>query len=101
MKRLTALVMALVMCLSLCACGGNKLNGTYEDNLGFSTITFKGDTIEYTSLASDEVKTGTYVIEDGQILVSYDNGQSDTFEYDEETDTISFFGILTYSKVEK
>ena len=73
----------------------NKKNG----NIDFSTITFKGDTIEYTSLASDEVKTGTYVIEDGKVLISYDNGKSDAFEYDEETDTLSFFGVLTYSKV--
>ena len=100
MKRLIALFLVLVICLSLCACGG-KLEGTYQDNLGFSTITFEGDTIEYISLASDGVKTGTYVIEDDKIIVNYDNGQSDTFEYDEETGTFSFCGILIYRKVEK
>ena len=102
MKRFVALFTALVMCLSLCACGANKPRGTYKDNIGFSTITFKGDKVESMSMGSDEVSTGTYVIEDGKILVSYDNGNRDTFEYDEETDTLSLWGgLLIFSKVEK
>lgn len=98
-KKMTALVLALTLCLSLCACGG-KLQGTYKDQLGASTITFKGDQFELNSVGLSEVQTGTYVIEDTQILLSYDNGESKILVYDKENDTLSYYGLLTYSKVE-
>lgn len=43
MKKLIALSLALVMCLSLTACGGGGLNGTYVDESGVFTIEFEKD----------------------------------------------------------
>lgn len=98
-KKIIALVLALTVCLSLCACGG-KLKGTYQDQLGLSTLTFDGNRFELVSAGLDEAQTGTYVIEDAHVLLSYDNGESKTLEYDEENDALSYYGLLIYSKVE-
>ena len=63
MKKWIALLLALVMCLSLCACGGGgskgssaksseitkeTLSGTWYDIHTFQNMTFQGDgTMEY------------------------------------------------------
>ena len=97
-KKIVALILALSLCLSLCACG-SKLSGTYKDSLGFSSITFSGNKIEYTTCASSDIKTGTYTLEDGVLKLTYDDGESEIFEYDEEADTFSYSKFIVFSKV--
>lgn len=43
MKKYIALFLVVALCLALCACGGNSLNGTYVSESGKYTVEFKSD----------------------------------------------------------
>ena len=43
MKKVIALVLVFVMCISLCACGTKTLSGTYVSESGRYTVEFKDD----------------------------------------------------------
>lgn len=43
MKKVIALVLVFVICISLCACGGNTLNGTYVSESGTYTVELNKD----------------------------------------------------------
>ena len=100
MKRLIALLLVLALCVGLCACGGkNGPSGTYTAYLAgqkFATLTFKGNKVLY------EGKTrsteGTYVMDGNTVKISYENGNSDQFEYDAKEDTLDYMGLMTFSK---
>ena len=88
MKKLTALVLAFVMCIGLCACSqtgsvDKKLRGTWEDFNG-TVYTFEAGrfTCEVSvfglSLGTEE---GDYEITERAIILYYDNGLDSTLEY--------------------
>ncbi len=43
MKKWLALILAAVICLSLCACGSKMLSGTYESEDGYYSVSFEKD----------------------------------------------------------
>ena len=43
MKKCIALVLVFALCLALCACSGNSLNGKYVSESGTYTVEFKRD----------------------------------------------------------
>lgn len=101
-KRLiSTFLMVCLVCVFLVGCGTKKPSGTYADNLGFSTLEFKGNEVTMISLGGDS--KGKFTIDkDNKISVDYENGNKDTFEYDPETDTISFAGgVMVFTKMEK
>lgn len=72
----------------------------YEDNVGFSSIIFRGPKVTIVTLSGKLY--GTYTIKDNTITVNFDDGGFDAFEYDPETDTLSIFeGALIFSKTDK
>lgn len=87
MKRLFALLLALVMCLSLCACGSNEEDikkaligdwihyGGIGAFAGSQTYSFAEDGrvlyIRTDTMGTDPVKVGNYEIEDGYIEIVY------------------------------
>ncbi len=107
MKRALALILALVMCLSLAACGGGNKDNV-RDALQGSWVakwsamgqpisryyTFKGD--KYTTggvaaLGELETSTGTFEIRKDTIHLIPDDGSSGTdldYTYNKETGTI-------------
>jgi uncharacterized lipoprotein YehR (DUF1307 family) len=104
--RIVAVAMVAVMlCLSLASCG-KKLSGTYEDELGISEYTFKGNKVEI-SIEIFGAKTtieGTYSIKDDEITFEFDDDEEDakefsgTFDFEEGDDYIKIGEI---GKLEK
>lgn len=43
MKKYLAISMILILCLTLCACGGNSLNGKYVSESGKYSVEFERD----------------------------------------------------------
>lgn len=108
MKKLIALLMALVMCLSLCACGigtkngkeaiKNELNGVYMTAWPYDhyasdvgqhchmTYVFGNDYI-HSYWVNDEApdknskRSGTYQIKGKEIILQYDDGGAHSFAY--------------------
>ena len=96
MKRLIVWILICSILVLFCSCGNQKLNGTYSDNMGFSSFEFNGEKVVLTTLVS--TTTGTYKMEGDTVTINYDDGNSDTLTYDEESDTLSWYGELIYSK---
>ena len=83
----------------MCACGKNTPSGTYIGYLNgqeFATLTFDGNTVVYK--AADRRTKGTYVMDGNTVKVSYENGNSDQFEYNAEKDTLNYMGLMTFTK---
>lgn len=97
-RRLISLLLVFSLLVLLGACNGKQLSGTYSDNLGFSKIEFTGgNKVKYISLNGEQ--SGTYKMEGDNIKISYDDGKSDSFTYDEKSDTLIFAGgIFIFSK---
>lgn len=111
MKKLFALLLALVLCLSLCACGGankddirEELQGTWRaswttDGARISRYyTFEGD--RYTTggvafiVGELEPKSGTYKISNSTIRLTPDDGSEGNeldYSYDKETGTLTLW----------
>ena len=67
--RIAALALVILMLgLALVSCGG--LGGKYKSFIG-DTYEFIGNRFTYTPLIGD-AKSGTYTLEDGKILLTYD-----------------------------
>ena len=100
MKRAIALLLVLELCISLCACGGkNGPNGSYSSYIAgikFATLTFKGNKVLYET--DDKETEGTFVMDGNTVKISYENGNSDQFTYDPESDTLDFMGLMTFTK---
>lgn len=85
MKRLTWLLAACLL-FFLCACGGNKINGTWS-------ATVDGETMEYTFLEdgtgyliADDVVGFTYTFEDDILSFKYTLDESELFYFNCEID---------------
>ena len=85
MKKIISLLLIMTMLLTLCACGEKKaiekqLQGDWKDNkLGINILTF--DNGKVSSAIGQTVKHGTYKIEDGKIVLIYENGVEGELEY--------------------
>lgn len=100
MKKIVAMMLALAMCLSLCACGGNPyaeveeaLQGewTYTHRYGDSVYTFNDGTVvcKGNTLGVEHTSAGTYEIGDHAIHITYENGIEAVFEYIYENGELS------------
>lgn len=99
MKRTIALLLIIVLCLSLCACGRKGPKGSYSAYIAgqkFATITFKGDKVLYEG--SSRETEGTFVMDGNTVNISYENGNSDQLEYDAKEDTLTYMGLMTFTK---
>jgi ABC-type uncharacterized transport system auxiliary subunit len=96
MKKALSLILALVLCLSLCACGSkNKPNGSYSAEIAgktFATLTFSGNKVTYEG--SNRTTSGTFTLDGNTVIISYENGNSDKLEYNIEEDTLSLAGLV-------
>lgn len=86
MKKGIALLLALVMCLSLCACGGGtpkSAAGTYKTAPIFDTTYIFNENSSYDVVCEtrpDYSEKGTYVYKDGELhTTNTDNGSEDFF----------------------
>ena len=109
MKKWIALLLALVMCLSLCACGSGDSNGktyfaiipenshighfiklndgkiVFQEDAGWG---WKGINTEPNTLAS-----GTYTIQDDELVINWEDEPTDDYvdiKYDKMTDSFSY-----------
>lgn len=96
MKRLIYGILTFVVLVLFCSCGDQKLSGTYSDNLGFSSLEFNGEKVILTTPTGTSV--GTYEVKGNAVIINYDNGNSDTLIYNEDSNTLNFYDMLTYSK---
>lgn len=93
MKRILFVLLALLLCVSLCACGDASPSGTYKDATGLTSYEFSGNTVKITALAAE---VGEFEYEmDGEKVVIAD--YSIEMTYNEETDVITVGGI-SYTK---
>lgn len=68
-KKMLALLLALLLMLSLCSCGG-KLKGTYtSEGLFAQTFTFDDNNVTMSAFGLNA--SGTYKIKDDQIEITY------------------------------
>ena len=100
MKKVTAILLVLALCVGLCACGAKDTpRGSYSSYLAgikFMTLTFKGDKV---LLETDNKESeGTFVMDGNTVMISYENGNHDTLTYDPETDTLDLLGLMTFTK---
>lgn len=103
MKKIIVVLLILVMCIPLVACGGNEdeiqnaLQGSwvaewtaYGQSIS-RTYTFKGNnytTSGITVFGSKDVKTGTFEVKDSTIHLISDDGSSESdldFSYNKKT----------------
>ncbi len=106
-KILALALVAVMLCLSLAACG-KKLSGTYSaEALGTgATYEFKGSkvTIAVKALGAEIASVeGKYSIKDDKITFEFDSDNEDVEKYDgtfdfEETDDGIKIGIVEYKK---
>lgn len=91
MKKVLAFVLALVMVLSLAACGGSKVVGTWksEDAL-FSTITFNSNgTGSMTMKVLNTTTEFDYTEKDGKLELSENGKVEFTYEYSVDGDNLT------------
>ena len=71
-RILAVAMVAVMLCLSLVSCFGNKLSGTYEaEEMGVTvSYTFKGDKVTMKAMGM-EIE-GTYEIKDDEITIKYE-----------------------------
>lgn len=94
MKRILCAAVALVLCLSLCACGSKGPSGAYSDESGMITFTFEDGKI--TAEAYGEVvATGTFTVSSDTVdleftgkYADYLNGMSG-LTYDAKANTLT------------
>ena len=104
MKKLTALFLVVVMCLSLCACGDQtkaidkKLQGTWEDSNGVIYIFEEGRfSCEAKLLGiSLGIQEGDYEITDRSIALYFDNGADSLLEYTYADKELSLHGMKKF-----
>ena len=92
MKRILGLLLVALMCISLVACGGSKLDGKYKNELTGAVLEFDGNEI---IVDGESVE---YEYEDGKIIIE---GVA-LYTYDEEKDIITdnLTGLVVYEKVD-
>ena len=97
MKRTICLVLAaLLLVVSLAACGGSKLKGTYvSQGSSVVTYTFDGDTVVMSAFGI-EIE-GTYHIDGDEITFTYSYfgiEDSETESFSRSGDTITIDGLV-------
>ena len=102
-KRILCLVLALILCLNLAACGSKAPTGTYTDESGMITFVFDGDKVTANAYGS-EVASGTFSVKGKQVTLTftgefadYLNGMSG-LTYDAKTDTLTDGAGATMTK---
>ena len=95
-KITSVVLVAVMLCVCLAGCG-YTLNGTYEDALGVTSFTFKGNkvTLKLSFLGSVATLDGTYEIDEeaGTITFTWNT------ENDEEADAAEdYSGTLEFSE---
>ncbi len=103
MKRILFALMAVVLCVSLCACGRSNIpDGTYEDvATGLITITFEGDDVIISTGGFESY--GTFTVEEDVIKITMNEGSTftyDTLTYNADDDTLGFGGATVFKKAE-
>lgn len=91
MKKIIALVLLAALALCLVACGGGFSEGEYSCDIAgitFSTMKFEDGSV-YSEYRSGKTKKGTYSVSGSKISVSWEDGASDTFEYDSDSQSFS------------
>lgn len=109
MKKPIALLLVMVICLSLCACGGNQeevknaLQGTWTAKWTYAGMqisryyTFKGNTYTTGGVAifgEVQTETGTFEVMDTCIRLTPDDGSSAIeldYTYNEKTGIVSLW----------
>lgn len=93
-KKMTALMLAIVMALLLTACGVGKPNGTYvAKGLISQSYTFKGDQVTMSAFGINA--TGTYSISNGKLNIDYTLfgvSQSISYSFEQKGDTLYIQG---------
>ena len=69
-KRILCLVLALVLCLSLVACGVKAPAGTYVDESGTITFTFEDNKVS-ASAYDTKVADGTFTVKGKQVELTF------------------------------
>ena len=102
-KRIACLLLALSLCISLCACAGRAPAGTYTDETGTITFTFEDGKVT-TSAYGKEVASGTFTVQGKQVelqftgeFAEYLNGMSG-LTYDAKADTLTDGAGATMTK---
>ena len=103
MKKALSLLLALVICLSLCACGSTAsieeaLQGKWVAESGDGGIyTFSNGRFACETLISGlnlGIKEGSYKVSNNAIKLSYDNGVKSELKFTYENGTLSIDGLL-------
>lgn len=102
-KRMIAGVAALLILSIVLICvgggGGSKPQGTYVAyvaGMKFASYEFKGNKVEYFLLGN--TNKGTFQMVDGNVLIEYEDGGYDQFQYDAEKDELSMAGAVTLTR---
>lgn len=102
MKRFAAIVAMLMIFSLLAGCmGESKPNGRYVliiSDIEMGSYTFDGNKVEYTLFGKSN--KGTFKMEGTTVLITYEDGGYDTFEYNAEKDELNIAGIelMTFVK---
>ena len=100
MKKFLTVFLVFILLFSLAACSSkNTPNGKYIAKISgitFGTLEFHGKKVEFTT--SSGTSKGTYEMIENEINISYENGNSDKFTYDKESDTLDWAGLMTFNK---
>ncbi len=103
MKKIVALVLALVLVFSLSACAGSgKPNGTYVAAGGTLKLEFSQNNFKLTigdGLPGADVSVGTFEMNGNEVNCSFESGGTDVFTYDAEKDSLDWYGAATFEKV--
>ena len=100
MKKKISMLLIIVLLITLVGCSRSKPSGKYADDIGFSTLDFKGDSVTMESgTFSPEITKGKVKMVDGNVEIEWEDGAIDTLTYDKETDTLTLAGVLTWTKV--
>ena len=119
-RIVSVVVLALMLCLSLTSCFGNKLSGKYEVEVGgdlsgyTATYEFSGSKVEVTKKTKLLGSTDTTVIEGTYEITGEDDDLEITFTFEEEDEDIKSksytfeelengnikIGLVEYKKVE-
>lgn len=103
MKKTLSLFLALVMCLSLCACGDTAaiekaLQGKWEpENVSGGVYTFNDGHFSCETVISGlslGPKEGSYKISGNVIKLIYDNGVDAELEFTYKNGTLSIEGLV-------
>ena len=100
MKRITALLLAVLLLASLCACGksSNGPSGTYTGDLAGLSYTYIFNGNKVTKEGPLGSKNGTFTMDNNTVNITFEDGNKDSFTYDKKTDTLDFAGVMKLTK---